>query len=263
MSDYIVSATSSALRRDPSHESEQISRLLLGERFNVTREADEGRWAYGAGPDGYEGWLRTWHLVAGKERPKPDRSVSARWSRALSENHEGAEILLDLSFGTGLLPSGEAQDGFIPWTLPDGRSAWTPVDDLEPTGSGGLVQLIERGRRLLGVPYEWGGRSSAGLDCSGFIQLLFGGLGIDLPRDAHQQAECGCQGPLEDLRLWLPGDLIFYGPERIEHVGLWLGRGRLLHASGHVRIEELDAKGQLPGDGRPALAARSRILSTV
>ncbi len=256
---HVLNATSSALRAEPDHGAEQISRLLLGESFRKIREVDEGRWVYGAGPDDYEGWIRSWHLQDLDEERRADRSVTARWSRALSEAREGAEILLDLSFGTRLFSDGPEQAGHLPCRLPDGRPAWIPAADMEPLG-GGAKEIIARGRRLLGVPYEWGGRSSGGLDCSGFLQLLFASAGIALPRDAWQQAEEGEPLSMDEAESWLPGDLLFYGPERVEHVGLWLGDHRLLHASGTVRIEVLDPGGRLPGPDRPAPAACRRLL---
>lgn len=255
----VIGTTSSALRAEPSHGAEQISRLLLGESFRKIREADEGRWIYGAGPDDYEGWIRNWHLQEVDEEFRGDRTVVTRWSRALSEAGEAAEILLDLSFGTQLALTGREESGYLPWTLPDGRRVWTPSADLEPIG-GGVDDLIARGRKLLGIPYEWGGRCSGGLDCSGFMQLLFATIGIALPRDAWQQAEEGEPLPLDEVDAWLPGDLLFYGPERVEHVGLWLGNDNLLHASGSVRIEGLEQGGRLPGTDRPLPAACRRLL---
>jgi len=259
----LLSATSSALRAEPRHGAEQVSRLLLNEAFEVLEEADHGRWLRGRGPDGYEGWLRGWHLQPGRLPDGDSLMVTARWSRALVAPVAGAEPMLDLSFGTRLVPEAEARQGYLPWRLPDGRLAWTPRDDLEAQGPGEDPKALlgSRGRRLLGVPYEWGGRSSAGMDCSGFVQLLFASLGIALPRDAWQQAEAGAPLALDVPELWRPGDLLFFGPERIEHVGVWMGPDLLLHASGEVKLERLDPGGRLPGAGRPAPVALRRHLA--
>jgi len=227
------------------------------------KEAEEGRWIYGRGPDGYAGWIRAWHLLPDPGGAIPDRSVTARWSRALAEPRADSAILRDLSFGTRLAPSGPSRNGYVPWRLPDGRCAWTPQRDLDllSAGMAAAPALLElRARRLLGLPYEWGGRSSAGLDCSAFIQLLYSSLGLALPRDAGQQAESGSPGLLTGMEDWRPGDLVFYGSGRIEHVGLWLGAGLLIHASGEVRIERLDPGGRLPGKNRPAPLLRRVIL---
>ncbi|MBC8367713.1 C40 family peptidase [bacterium] len=258
MSLFIVNTTSSPLRAEPAHEAEQISRLLLGESFRVHERSEDQRWALGLGPDGYQGWLRAWHLTEVDVWPAAQLCVTQRWSHAYERPDSRSQILLDLSFATRLRPGGSEVDGFIPWQLPGGAEVWTPVQDLEPLG-GDMETLLTRGLRLLAIPYEWGGRSSAGLDCSGFVQLLFSTLGQSLPRDAWQQAEHGQALSLSDPRLWQRGDLLFFGAERIDHVGLWMGEDRLLHASGRVQVEGLAPRGKLIGSHRPALAALRRL----
>ncbi len=258
MSQLIVNTSSSALRAEPSHESEQISRLLFGESFKVKERSDDLQWALGQGPDGYQGWLRCWHLSDVQTWPSAQLVVTKRWSQAYERPNLESQISLDLSFATGLHPSGSMVDGFHPWQMPGGREVWTPAKDLEPPG-GDMEVLLARGLRLLAIAYEWGGRSSAGLDCSGFVQLLFATVGQNLPRDAWQQAECGQAVSMSEPALWRRGDLLFYGAKRIEHVGLWLGEDKLLHASGRVQVEDLAGAGELWGSDRPALAAIRRL----
>lgn len=258
MSLFIVNTSSSSLRAKPAHESEQTSRLLLGEVFQVKERSEDQRWALGQGPDGYQGWLRCWHLSKVKQWPAPECCVTRRWSQAYERPDAESQIVLDLSFATGLKPSGREESGFIPWRMPSGRDVWTPAQDLVPYG-GDVERLLTRALRLLEIPYEWGGRSSAGLDCSGFVQLLFSTLGRSLPRDAWQQAEHGHAISLSDTSLWQRGDLLFYGLERLEHVGLWMGDDKLLHASGRVQVEDLAPAGELIGSDRPRLVALRRM----
>lgn len=88
---------------------------------------------------------------------------------------------------------------------------------------------VEGARRLLGAPYEWGGMTRAGIDCSGLVHMAFRACGRLVPRDADQQEEAGQK--LSEAELG-PGDLVTYGsPEQAEHVALWLGEGRILHAT--------------------------------
>jgi gamma-D-glutamyl-L-lysine dipeptidyl-peptidase len=99
---------------------------------------------------------------------------------------------------------------------------------------------IEYARTLLGTRYEWGGMSSAGIDCSGLVHMAFRACGRLVPRDADQQEEAG--EPLSEAEL-RPGDLVLYGPpERADHVAFWVGGGRILHATGrdgvHGVVEE-------------------------
>lgn len=248
-----VKVSHTALRRDPAHAAEQVSQLRLGQPFHVWHRDDEGEWCLGAGPDGYPGWIRAWHLAQG-EPESPDHVVHLRRGRALRDPDRESEILHELSFGTLLRACGEVEGGHLPWRLPTGETAWTPLHELDAypgPASTARERVVARGRRLLGAPYEWGGGTSGGFDCSGFMQILLGSVGIDLPRDADLQAdslpplELGEEGALGGA----PGTLLFFGEPRIDHVGMLLGDQdpRLLHASGTVRIEEFDTKRAVRG----------------
>lgn len=91
-------------------------------------------------------------------------------------------------------------------------------------------QMLDLSRQFLGLPYTWGGTSSFGYDCSGFTQMLFRQTGIQLPRDAYQQASVFQPVDMKDI---LPSDLIFFGSslEKISHVGVYLGNQEIIHAS--------------------------------
>ncbi|SFL23010.1 NlpC/P60 family protein [Geodermatophilus ruber] len=92
--------------------------------------------------------------------------------------------------------------------------------------------VITEAKKYLGVPYLWGGTDPAkGLDCSGFTQLVFGNLGIDLPRTSAQQATTGTA--VASLAQARPGDLVFFDHSSrpgIDHVGIYLGDGKMIAA---------------------------------
>ena len=91
------------------------------------------------------------------------------------------------------------------------------------------VNLTHSAMRFIGVPYSFGGTTSSGFDCSGFVQHVFGMLGIRLPRtaDAQYAAAHGVSGHM------LPGDLVFFQTYELgpSHVGIYVGDGEFIHAS--------------------------------
>jgi cell wall-associated NlpC family hydrolase len=95
----------------------------------------------------------------------------------------------------------------------------------------------------------WGGRGHFGIDCSGFSQLVFRLCGIKLPRDAYQQAELGeIIKPTKSIK----GDLAFFENNmgKINHVGIVLEKNKIIHSSGKVRIDELNANGIYNSDSK-------------
>jgi cell wall-associated NlpC family hydrolase len=78
----------------------------------------------------------------------------------------------------------------------------------------------------VGVPYRWGGESPAtGFDCSGLVRWAYGRVGIDLPHNSYALYSSGRRVPERGME---PGDILFF--EGLGHVGIYLGRGRMVHA---------------------------------
>lgn len=104
-------------------------------------------------------------------------------------------------------------------------------------------RLLRVARRMLEVPYRYGGTTLWGLDCSGFVQKAFAFLNLELPRSARAQFREGITISKEELSA---GDLVFFRTRAkyASHVGIYLGDNRFIHASGHdrkVTIDSLDA----------------------
>jgi cell wall-associated NlpC family hydrolase len=88
---------------------------------------------------------------------------------------------------------------------------------------------VVEARAYLGAPYEWGGLTERGIDCSGLVHMARR-LGWLVPRDAHQQEAAAIEIGKADAR---PGALVCFGdPGRAHHIAFWLGEGRILHATG-------------------------------
>jgi cell wall-associated NlpC family hydrolase len=106
-----------------------------------------------------------------------------------------------------------------------------------------VENISETAKQFLNVPYLWSGRSFFGIDCSGFVQLIYKVHGISLPREAQQQSEIG--EVLSFVEESKPGDLAFFENKegKISHVGMMLNNQEIIHASGKVRIDSLDSTG--------------------
>ena len=124
--------------------------------------------------------------------------------------------------------------------------------DLTQTGvlaqqdAGGKIQtVLRRALALMGTPYRWGGTSpDSGFDCSGLVGYVFRtALGIELPRVSRDMAR---DGEKIDRAALVPGDLVFFSRrgKRVDHVGIYIGEGRFLHAprtGRDVTVSELDS----------------------
>jgi len=98
------------------------------------------------------------------------------------------------------------------------------TNDPPPPGNYGDVASIAEG--YLGVPYVWGGASPSGFDCSGLVMYAFAQVGVSLPHSAAAQYYSGTPIGFADLQR---GDLVFFG-HPIDHVGIYLGGGMMIHA---------------------------------
>ena len=104
--------------------------------------------------------------------------------------------------------------------------------------------VILQGLKLVGVCYRFGGNNEdSGLDCSGFVRLVFkDSIGASLPRTAREMSEVGQQIDSSQLK---PGDLVFFNTMRrtFSHVGIYLGDNHFLHAprtGAEVRVENME-----------------------
>ena len=89
-------------------------------------------------------------------------------------------------------------------------------------------QLAECARELVGLPYVYGGTSTSGFDCSGFVQYVYRQNGYEINRTATAQLRDGYAVKYEDMK---PGDILYFGYDEVAtHVGIYVGGGEFVHA---------------------------------
>jgi hypothetical protein len=207
-----------------------LSQLLLGERVLVTEVRPDG-WAHVIAleqpaprkdPRGYPGWLPVAQLSPASTPAVDEPLVVDALSTDLRDAPGGTVVLPGVILGTRLVPAGPATDGWRPVLVPGHEEElWLPDADLVPlpTGLPTAEDVLTQAARFDDVVYIWGGLSSYGIDCSGLVHLVWRRLGVQLPRDAADQATVTTPVKLGEER---PGDLYFFArPGRsIHHVGI-------------------------------------------
>lgn len=215
-------AASTAVRRDPDAASEQLDQLLFGETFRVL-ETGRG-WGWGqADRDGYVGHVQLADLKPGVVLATHRVGVLRAYAFSRPDIKSRPLALLSLN----ALVAVEAEEGRF---LKAEGSGWIPAVQLAPIGQV-ETDPAAVAERFLGAPYQWGGRESLGLDCSGLVQLALQACGRACPRDSDQQQALGRLVAETELAR---GDLVFWRG----HVGLMLDAQRLIHANAyHMQVE--------------------------
>ena len=145
-----------------------------------------------------------------------------------SEPRDDAEQLTQALRGDPL-EVGERRAGWARVTTAYGYPGW--IRDEALCGD----DAVSLARTFLGAPYEWGGLTAAGIDCSGLVHLAYRLTGQAVPRDAHEQEAAATQVDEATAR---PGDLVCFGePGRAHHIAFWLGDGRILHATAREGVD--------------------------
>lgn len=253
----VVNLSACNIRSKPKHSAELGTQSTLGTALRVYKS--EGSWFWIQTPDDYFGWLDAGGFTAMTATEyqawqNSDKVIYLKdFGFSLAAPTEQAGRVSDLLEGN-ILKFLETTGSYTKVAYPDGREAYIPSADVMQydlwlaSRQPDAEHILAKAKDFLGRPYLWGGTSGKGMDCSGFTKTVFYLNGVIIPRDASQQVHAGVtvETDLSDLSNLAAGDLLFFGrkatpekKERITHVAIYMGDGKIIHSAGTVKIESL------------------------
>ena len=255
----VVTISVANIRSQPRDAAELATQALLGMPLQVL-DKDRG-WYLVQTPDHYIAWvdwggLQRMTQTEFEAWEAADKiMVLAPYTFSYEKPDAQGQTVSDLVAGDQLNLLEESAE-FYHVQYPDGRNAYVAKTDARPYKKWleSLViseeKLVNTAKRMMGLPYLWGGTSYKGVDCSGFTKTIYYLNGWVLPRDASQQVNTGeLIDTADDFSNLRPGDLLFFGTkaseqtnEKVTHVGMWIGNEEFIHASGKVRISSMNAE---------------------
>lgn len=244
----------------PTDKSDVVSQAIYGS--NVILLQARGEWSKIQTSDHYRGWtpsryLRIVQTGNGYATAGPTAQVESLFANIYADpDVTRHKPVITAPFETKLevVPEDDSakklrpkhREGWLQVRLPGKTLAWVQAGDVETDPKPmSIPESIELAKRFLGFPYLWGGRSSFGFDCSGFTQMLVRARGINMPRDADQQAAWSGATAVERAELQA-GDLLFFGSSAkdVTHTGMYIGDGQFIHDTTHehpvVQISKLE-----------------------
>ncbi|HYC87536.1 MAG TPA: C40 family peptidase [Chryseosolibacter sp.] len=226
------------MRKEPTEQSEMVTQLLFGDHYEVLEISSEKKWLrVRTNFDLYEGWISpAQHQRVSKEYydyiGRAEFKITTDVTSTLLYNKTPLHILMGsvIPISSSELFKMEEQFAF------NGESK-----SLGAKREFDFVRAIAF--KYLNAPYLWGGKSPFGIDCSGFVQMVFKIAGYRLFRDAWQQANQG--KAVKSFDQTVPGDVAFFrnADKKITHTGIVIEKDRIVHASGRVRVDHFDERG--------------------
>lgn len=218
---------------NPIEDTELESQVIYGSNVKIIERKNDG-WIRIETIDGVHGWIKASDVTANSsyensEKLRPVKNLFAHVYRVTDTTP--FPPLFTLPFGTlvKLEDTKDSGNRWVPIELISGEKAWIQRGDIEffPKIKS-MEEMLQFSKKFIGLPYTWGGTSSFGFDCSGFVQMLFKEMKVSLPRNSKDQALSPLLVTVEGKLQ--PGDLIFFGETKISHVGLYLGDDQFIHS---------------------------------
>jgi gamma-D-glutamyl-L-lysine dipeptidyl-peptidase len=223
-----------------SDKSEQVTQLLFGDHYEVINQTSDKNWLHiKINFDQYQGWIDA----------KQHHSILREYFEYLNR----AEFKITTDVTSSILYNKSPQIILIGSMIPISSSELFKME--EQFAFNGEAKNLGQKRefeflknvamKYLNAPYVWGGKGPFGVDCSGFVQMVFKICGYRLFRDSKQQANQGKS--FKEVESGKPGDLVFFknGEDKVNHVGILLDDDKIIHASGRVRVDHLNEEGIL------------------
>ena len=283
----IVKYSANFMRTAPDYEAALETQALMGTPVKILES--KGYWLRIQSPEPYVAWATDMGIVQIDSLQMqnyitaPKYICTSLWTEVHEAPDAGSQRISDLVAGDLLMINGKGghalkHKAFLEVLLPDGRTGYVRNQDVmkfstwAESRTATPKNVVATAMRFLGTPYMWGGTSPKGLDCSGLTRTAFFLNGVLLHRNASQQVNEGIEVSLngfipgEDEGQLRPGDLMFFGrkatgtsKERVTHVAMYIGGGRIIHSSHEVRINSLDPSGNDYYTGTPRLLRVRRM----
>jgi hypothetical protein len=214
------------IRSVASPASEMVSSLIFGESYTVI-DSEKGFLKIVNDFDQYVGWI--------SENTFSDYTVYDSLNEFAFLEAKGDHHILFIPCGAHIPSEGNMLIDGVSFSIDRKLKTYhhLPIS----------IRIQKLATSFVNMPYLWGGRTFMGMDCSGFIQVVFKANGFTLPRDTSKQIESGAAVNIKDAKAC---DLVFFSnidSDKVSHVGLLLDKSKIVHSSGKVRIDTFTPEG--------------------